>query len=76
MILINGVIDDLHQKNVRFSKLKLFYSMYYIRLSTVYSKACKYCNNIHSNGGCVYGRSCNTLSSTYSKVKLASKFII
>ena len=34
---VYGAIDDLYQKNVRFSKLKLFFSMRCIRLSTVYS---------------------------------------
>ena len=35
-ILIYGATDDLYQKNVRFSKLKLFFSICsIIRLSTV-----------------------------------------
>ena len=35
--IICGAIDDLYQKNAHFSKLKLFFSMRCIRLSTVLS---------------------------------------
>ena len=35
-MFIYGAIDDLYHKNVRFSKLKLFFSMRSIRLSTVH----------------------------------------
>ena len=34
---IYGAIDDLYQKSALFSKLKLFFSICYIRLSTVYT---------------------------------------
>ena len=33
--ILYGVIDDLYQKSARFSKLKLFFSIRSIRLSTV-----------------------------------------
>ena len=36
-MFICGAIDDLYQKNARFSKWKFFFSMRSIRLSTVYS---------------------------------------
>ena len=35
MHVLHGVIDDLYQKNARFSKLKLFFSIRSIRLGTV-----------------------------------------
>ena len=39
--LIYGAIDDLYQKNARFSKLKLFFSTRSIRLSTVIAEMFK-----------------------------------
>ena len=44
------MIDDLYQKNAHFSKLKLFFSMRCIRLSTVVLELWRFVDLLDSSG--------------------------